>query len=450
MIKNKFIFGAVVALVLLAVQVSASLNVSLSDQGTGLVNKTNGTLIELANLTVEIWDALSGGNLIYNETFVGEIVNGSWNVMLGENSSNPLPLEYGRLYYKDYRINGEDASFRNITGGMVGRQFFYSPLGDISEEDISSGANITTTGNMSANYGFFGYLGNLASRVTKIFVQDIDVAGDVNVSGNVNVTGNITAKFFVGDGSQLTGVASSSYSYNQSLVGPYAYNQTTPAVNLLNNTYAGFWYNMTGGSYNYNETAAVLGFVNNSANQLNTTYAGQWYNHTTSAINSLNSTYAGFWYNMSGGGFAYNETILALGFANNSANMLNSTYAGFWYNMSGGGFAYNETIVALGFANNSANMLNSTYAGFWYNMSGGGFAYNETIVALGFANNSANMLNSTYAGFWYNMSGGGFAYNETIVALGFANNSANMLNSTYAGFWYNMSGGGFAYNETIV
>src|SRR3989344_3610380 len=416
MIKNKFIFGAVVALVLLAVQVSASLNVSLSDQGTGLVNKTNGTLIELANLTVEIWDALSGGNLIYNETFVGEIVNGSWNVMLGENSSNPLPLEYGRLYYKDYRINGEDASFRNITGGMVGRQFFYSPLGDISEEDISSGANITTTGNMSANYGFFGYLGNLASRVTKIFVQDIDVAGDVNVSGNVNVTGNITAKFFVGDGSQLTGVASSSYSYNQSLVGPYAYNQTTPAVNLLNNTYAGFWYNMTTatgdynynqtGNYNYNETIVALGFANNSANM-------------------LNSTYAGFWYNMTGGSYNYNETAAVLGFVNNSANQLNTTYAGQWYN---------HTTSAI-------NSLNSTYAGFWYNMSGGGFAYNETILALGFANNSANMLNSTYAGFWYNMSGGGFAYNETIVALGFANNSANMLNSTYAGFWYNMSGG---------
>ncbi len=113
--------------------VSATLNVSLSDQGTGVINKSDGTLVELGNLTIEIWDDPSAGNLIYNETFLDEIVNGSWNVMLGENESNPLQLEYGKKYYKDYKINGEDASFKNLTGDLTDRQFFYSPLGDIAE-----------------------------------------------------------------------------------------------------------------------------------------------------------------------------------------------------------------------------------------------------------------------------------------------------------------------------
>ena len=59
-----------------------------------------------ANLTVEIYNSLSGGNLVYTENFTNGIANGSWNVMLGENSSNPLSLEFGKVYYKDYLING--------------------------------------------------------------------------------------------------------------------------------------------------------------------------------------------------------------------------------------------------------------------------------------------------------------------------------------------------------
>ena len=60
---------------------SASLNVQLSDQGTGVTNSTND--LQSGNLTVLIYEAASGGDPIYNETFVDAIYNGSWNVMLG-------------------------------------------------------------------------------------------------------------------------------------------------------------------------------------------------------------------------------------------------------------------------------------------------------------------------------------------------------------------------------
>jgi len=40
--------------------------------------------------------------------------------------------------------------------------------------------NITTT-----QTGFFGWLGSLTSRITKLWVQDIDVSGTLNVSGNL-------------------------------------------------------------------------------------------------------------------------------------------------------------------------------------------------------------------------------------------------------------------------
>jgi len=127
--------------------ISATLNVSLSDQGTEVTNTSSGALLALGDLTVLIYDALTGGSLIYNETFSNAIGNGSWNIMLGETIG--LPLEFGKKYYKDYLIAGEDASFVNGTGGTVGRQFFFSPLGDINSSKIFgafTGANASING----------------------------------------------------------------------------------------------------------------------------------------------------------------------------------------------------------------------------------------------------------------------------------------------------------------
>ena len=196
-------FVLIISILLIGL-VSASLNVQLSDQGTGVAHN-NGTTLGSADLTVLIYDALSGGNLIYNETFISGISQGSWNVMLGAGSVD-LPLEYGKVYYKDYLIAGEDTSFDGND-----RQVFYSPLGDISDEDISPTINITTTG-----YGFFGWLGNLLNRITGLFVVDIDASGNINAS---NYTLNGTT---IDDWSdvQATGtdthVAGTGYLYNDS------------------------------------------------------------------------------------------------------------------------------------------------------------------------------------------------------------------------------------------
>ena len=188
--KGKILLEVCMMVLILTSLVSASLNVQLSDQGTGVSN-SNGDAIS-GDLAVLIYDNETNGNLIYNETFSGAIRNGSWNVMLGA-SSVDLPLEFGKVYYKDYLIAGEDASFDSLD-----RQAFYSSLGDISDEDISSTTNITTTG-----YGFFSWLGNLLNRITGLFVQDINFNGTIssnngkiNISsetGNIVTSGNITA-----------------------------------------------------------------------------------------------------------------------------------------------------------------------------------------------------------------------------------------------------------------
>ncbi len=197
---NKILMGVLFVIIFSVSFISASLNIQLSDQGTG-VAYTNGTTLNSGNLTVLIYTVSSGGSPIYNETFSNAITNGSWNVMLG--SSVNLSLEFGKIYYKDYLIVGEDASFDGSD-----RQAFYSPLGDINGSDLAGDfyidtiGNINTTGNISAgNILFDGSVNKtLSANSTSIFYYNgtlwIDLTqGSGNSSTNYwarNSTSNIT------------------------------------------------------------------------------------------------------------------------------------------------------------------------------------------------------------------------------------------------------------------
>jgi hypothetical protein len=125
-----FLFFVLIFFVFLNV-VSAGASVLLSDQGTGVKFKSTGEVVGSADIRVEIYDNLINGSLVYSETFVGGIINGQWNLMLGENPAIPLVLEYGKRYYRDYKINGIDVDFRDYLGGVVEMQAFDSPIGTV-------------------------------------------------------------------------------------------------------------------------------------------------------------------------------------------------------------------------------------------------------------------------------------------------------------------------------
>jgi hypothetical protein len=185
---KKIILLLSIFIILLSTSVLAvGLNISLSDQGSGVTYKTNGSSVS-GDLTVSIWDAIIGGTNLYNETFTGGIVNGSWNVMLGENSSNNLSLEYGKMYYKDYTIALEDADFTMYNGSTAERQFFYSPLGNIEESDISTTTNLTLGGKITFTFGEI--IDNLVDGIIQI-TGNLLVTGDMNVTNNLTVTDTI-------------------------------------------------------------------------------------------------------------------------------------------------------------------------------------------------------------------------------------------------------------------
>lgn len=207
------LLAIVLAVVLGSVGAHAALNVALSDQGTNVVDRSTGQFLASGNLTVLVYQVASGGTPIYNESFNDSIINGSWNVMLGETMN--LPLEYNRVYFRDYQINGEDVNFTNGSGSQVDRQFFFSPVGDISDGDVNIASNFTlATLNATVNLTVANQnvcLQNGTNCPASIMLNDtlqtittrgnstnhsihIDTDGDETstVGGNLNVSGTLT------------------------------------------------------------------------------------------------------------------------------------------------------------------------------------------------------------------------------------------------------------------
>lgn len=95
------------------------------DQGTNVMN--NGQLVETANLTIQIYDSATGGTLLWEQDYTNGIINGSWNVLM----DNLDFAEYGVVYYKDYKINGNDLDFSGNE-----RIAWFSNIGNISSTYI--------------------------------------------------------------------------------------------------------------------------------------------------------------------------------------------------------------------------------------------------------------------------------------------------------------------------
>jgi len=116
--------------------------------------KQSGVDLSSGDLNVTIYNASTGGTLIYAENFTDAVVNGKYDVMLGEDgdANTELHLEYGRLYYIDMIVNGEDFDY-----GIDERQVFQAGTGNISLNDLdfSDGQNISLTSEGGWFKGFF-------------------------------------------------------------------------------------------------------------------------------------------------------------------------------------------------------------------------------------------------------------------------------------------------------
>ncbi|MBI5065614.1 hypothetical protein HZA97_05240 [Candidatus Woesearchaeota archaeon] len=252
MVRAKVLALFVLVLLVLFSSIVFATSIILGDQGTNVIVSATGAKLTSGDLTVSIYDAATGGNLIYQNTFTGGIVNGTWDVDLN------FTAEYGKLYYKDYAINGDDLDFSGQE-----RKAFMSPLGDIS---------VAT--NISAAY-FHGSGANLTGLPTGSGWTNTSTETNssllVNVLNNILSTKNVTAANFHGVGTNLTGLpiqsggwTNTSTQVNNSLL-----------VNVLNNIFS------------TNNVSAAF-FHGNGGNLTGVPIqSGGWTNTTTESNNSL-------------------------------------------------------------------------------------------------------------------------------------------------------------------
>ncbi len=210
--------------------------------------------------------------------------------------------QYWLCYYRDDVL---------INASKIARTPYAFTAKNISAEGIINDSNVNLVGkNITASSGLFDWLGSLVSRITTLFVQNIDFTGSINGSGNINTTGNVTADYFFGDGSQLTGI--STYNATYALYNDtdmiLSVNTTANIQNLLNDTGIYSTYNTTYEAINTTENIRGLGAVINNTRGwiLNFTkiFSLDWSNVTGSQINNdlnwINSTSAEGSFNSSG------------------------------------------------------------------------------------------------------------------------------------------------------
>lgn len=190
--------------------------VLMTDRGDGVRMKSTGMIMSKGNLTITLYDANISGTLIFNHTYVDSIRNGSWDV------SMQLPIEYGKSYWEDYAINGEDLDFEGNE-----RMRFQSSSGYINNVSFFNLSMITYTDknvNSSKYSNQTTWWAGLTGWLGKWFVN----------SGN-NLKINETTLNTTID----TRVTSISYGKF------YARNITTKKIKSIDNANVGMWMNST-------------------------------------------------------------------------------------------------------------------------------------------------------------------------------------------------------------
>ena len=173
---------------------SGNLNVGVNAVITGNLT-VNGTTTTVNSNTVTINDKFIN---VANNASSAALANG------GGLGVGPVGTEYARLEYNSIANIWTTNIGVSVTGNVTGSVF----TGNGSGLTALTGANVSGTV-ANATYALTANASTYAGTVTTAAQPNITSVGiltALNTSGNISATGNITAGYFLGNGSQLTGV----------------------------------------------------------------------------------------------------------------------------------------------------------------------------------------------------------------------------------------------------
>src|SRR3989344_7474630 len=180
MSKKWLLILIVFSLVSIALAIPQTFNIN------GKLTDSNG--VALAgdyNFNFSIYNNATGGTYLWNSGVLSVTTdsNGIYHVIL-----NNVNLNFSEQYFLGIRV-GTDSEMSprlNLTSSPYAYMAQNVTVGGIIfDANIDAGArNFTTTGT-----GFFGWLGSLTSRISGLFVTDIQFNGNINGSGNITTSG---------------------------------------------------------------------------------------------------------------------------------------------------------------------------------------------------------------------------------------------------------------------
>src|SRR3989344_5103696 len=147
--------------------------------GLTLDVKESGIDLDNVNITVEIYDAATGGNLIYNSSsgFENNVSNGKVDIILGDDTSGyELNLTYGTTYYMEITINGTEMDFNGNE-----RQKFQSTVGNITETRLNLTGTLSVHSLEPAANATFD-LGSGSNFFRNLFLETLNIIKPLNIS----------------------------------------------------------------------------------------------------------------------------------------------------------------------------------------------------------------------------------------------------------------------------
>ncbi len=196
--KNKFLFilffifyfGFISAV---AITDDLHLNIQTTDTSGNIVTGT-------FDFVFNISDTSDCSNIIYtNSTSLTTDSRGIISYYL-PNVSLDYDQQYWLCYYRDTQLIS-NSKIARIPYAFRGRNITLSGV------EVDANFNATDYNITNVNYGFFDYLGSLASRITKLFVININVSNNVDIGGNLTVD---TDTLFVDSNTNMVGIGTGS------------------------------------------------------------------------------------------------------------------------------------------------------------------------------------------------------------------------------------------------
>jgi len=173
-----------------------------ADAVAGMTFDTNGP-----NLFTVLGTISSQGNVVAGNITTGNVVTATGNVTGGNLRTAGTITATGNV------SGGNIMATANVTGGNITTAGLITATGNITGGNIRTAGAVTATGNVSGGNILVtddvqagGNVSATTHTGTTVSVTGNITGGNIRTAGIITATGNITGNYFLGNGSQLTGI----------------------------------------------------------------------------------------------------------------------------------------------------------------------------------------------------------------------------------------------------